>query len=57
MITFRGSTISLHATPSGSSTYQEIFTITDSTFSNAGYFGVFSLAAQFSVMQDFSVVA
>ncbi len=57
MITFSGNTISLQATPSGSSTYQEIFTITDSTFSNAGYFGVFSLAAQYSVMQDFSVVA
>ena len=57
LVTFSGSTLSLQAAASGSSTYQEIFSITDTTYANAGYFGVFSLAAQYTAMQDFTVTA
>ncbi|MCY3414864.1 MAG: type IV pilin N-terminal domain-containing protein [Candidatus Heimdallarchaeota archaeon] len=41
----------------GTGNYEELFTVTDSQFADAGYFGVFSLAASGSRLNDFSVNA
>jgi len=56
VMAFSGQSLSFQAAgPSG--ILEEIFSITDSTFADAGYFGVFSLAASGSRLSNFQVTS
>ncbi|MCH8908417.1 MAG: hypothetical protein IH840_15125 [Candidatus Heimdallarchaeota archaeon] len=56
IISFNDNTLSFQSAPVGN-TLEEIFTVTDSSLPDAGYFGVFSLGCDDSVLEQFTVSA